>query len=134
MTSLHVVSHFASQKVMLKGLSLKLILKVEKHVLHYTPLYIITFKYLLHGEMQFFLLYFFLKHTAKLLILYWTVARIPVKNSTNSRLGLKSAAICCKFFTLVLLGVLSGANCEKDLLLMLVFLCCLVIIVLCLGK
>lgn len=77
---------------------------------------------------------FFLKHAAKLLILYWTVARIPVKNSTNSRLRLKSAASCLKFFTLVLLGVLSWANCEKDLLLMLVLLCCLVIIVLCLGK
>ena len=35
MTSLHVVSHFASQNVVLKGLSLKLILKVEKYVLHY---------------------------------------------------------------------------------------------------
>lgn len=100
---------------MLKGLSLKLILKVEKYVLHYI---IITFKYLVHAEMQFFVFYFFLKHTAKLLILYWTVARIPVKNSTNSRLGLKSAAFCLKFFTLVLLGVLSGANCEKDLLLL----------------
>ena len=57
--------------------------------------HIITVKYLLHVEMQFFVLYFFLKHAAKLLILYWTIiARIPVKNSTNSRLGLKSAAIC----------------------------------------
>jgi len=59
-----------------------------------TPLYIITFKYLLHAEMRFFVLYFCLKHTAKLLILYQTVSRIPVTNSTNSRLGLKSAAIC----------------------------------------
>ena len=38
-----------------------------------TPLYIITFKYLLHAEMQFFVFYFFLKHTAKLLISYWTI-------------------------------------------------------------
>ena len=92
--------------------------------------------------MQFFVLYFCLKHTAKLLIilLYQTVASIPVKNGTNSiGLGLKSAAICLKFFTRELLGVLSGANYEKGLLLnntmvFVVFLCCLVIIVLCLGK